>query len=391
MTWLSKRLALMAALAVCVASAASAHHAAASRKLATGAATSAATPRGSDGTGTASSEWLDCTPGMSHSAAMPAAGEDCAAVYDPVGRRMVLFGGKDDTNRNLDEVWTLDLERFEWRRIDIQGPKPPPSEDHTLIYDPVGRRMILFGGENGLTTGKTWSFDLQTYRWRDLTDTTGPVREDHIAIYDSRRKRMVVWGGRDNTGTIDYVNISDLFALDLDPASPTFEKWIHIPIGKERAPGRSDHAAIYDARRDRMVVFGGWDKAAKAYLDDTWTFTFAAPPDSGGEWKKVRAKLSHPPRRRHVVGVYDEAHDWFVVFGGFGDEGFLNDVWAFDLARDEWINITPGPQPRLDQLAIYDPGHQKLLLYGGDAHWARKFHDLWELRVRPEVSADSLR
>jgi len=89
--------------------------------------------------------------------------------------------------------------------------------------------------------------------------------------------------------------------------------------------------------------------------------------------------------------VYDEARDWFVVCGGFGDEGFLNDVWAFDLGREKWINITPGPQPRLDHLAIYDPRRESLLLYGGDAHWATKFHDLWELRVRPGVSADSLR
>jgi len=106
---------------------------------------------------------------------------------------------------------------------------------------------------------------------------------------------------------------------------------------------------------------------------------------------QVRTKTSHPAQRRHVVGVYDEARDWFVVCGGFGDEGFLNDVWAFDLGREKWINITPGPQPRLDHLAIYDPRRESLLLYGGDAHRATKFHDLWELRVHPGVSADSLR
>jgi hypothetical protein len=55
------------------------------------------------------------------------------------------------------------------------------------------------------------------------------------------------------------------------------------------------------------------------------------------------------------------------------------------------MNITPGPQPRLDHLAVYDPRRREMLVYGGDAHLARKFHDVWELSVRPNTTADSLR
>lgn len=381
MSRLRTRLALLAALAASFAGETSAPSLVAARTPAAGRRANGVSP----------SRWLDRTPMMSGSPALPAAAEDCAAIYDPVGRRLVLFGGKNDADQNLDEIWALDLDRLVWRRIDVQGDTPPPSEDHTLVYDPVGRRMILHGGENGLTSNKTWSFDLERGRWRDMTDSTGPAREDHTAIYDSRRKRMVIFGGRENTGTIDYVNISEVFALDLEPRSPSFERWAELPAGKDRAPGRSDHAAIYDAPKDRMVVFGGWDKAKKEYLDDTWAFTFASAGDSAGIWRKIKTKSSHPPKRRHVVGVLDEGRNWFVICGGFGEEGFLNDVWAFDLTRDVWINVTPGPQPRLDHLAIYDPRRRGLLLYGGDAHWARKLHDLWELQVRPDVSADSLR
>lgn len=80
-----------------------------------------------------------------------------------------------------------------------------------------------------------------------------------------------------------------------------------------------------------------------------------------------------------------------MICGGRGDEGFLMDVWAFDLGEDLWINITPGPQPRVDHMAIYDPKDHRLLMYGGDAHWSRKLHDLWELEIHAAVSADSLR
>jgi hypothetical protein len=310
---------------------------------------------------------------------------------DTVANRLVLFGGKDDADRDGNEVWTLDLDRFTWSRPDIQGPVPPGCEDHVAIFDPVGHRMIVHGGENGLTANQTWSLDLKTFRWRDLTDSTSPAREDHTAIYDSRARRMVIFGGRDNTGTVDYVNEWRLLAFDLDPRSPKFEKWVELECGDVHAPGRSDHGAVYDPIKNRMVVFGGWDKVEHRYLDDTWACDFADTPDGKGRWKKIKAKNSHPPMRRHESGIYDAQRNWFVVYGGFGDQGYLNDVWAFDLTRDVWMNITPGPQPRLDHLAVYDPRRGQMLVYGGDAHLARKFHDVWELDVHTGVSADSLR
>ena len=47
-------------------------------------------------------------------------------------------------------MWTLDLDRFLWSKPAITGPAPPESEDHVAIFDPVGYRMIIHGGENGL-------------------------------------------------------------------------------------------------------------------------------------------------------------------------------------------------------------------------------------------------
>ena len=354
-------------------------------------APASAAPTSSPERGSSPGDWLDRTPQFGSAQRIPPAAEDCTAIVDTVANRIVQFGGKGDDNRDLNELWTMDLDRFVWTKVESRGPTPPEREDHVAIFDPVGYRMIVHGGENGLTSNGTWSLDLKSLVWRDLTDSTTPAREDHTAIYDNRGRRMVIFGGRDNTGTIDYVNEWNLPALDLDPKSPTFEKWTELKCGEVHAPGRSDHAAIYDPIKNRMVIFGGWDKQAHVYLDDTWTYTFASEKDGAGAWKKIKTKESHPPARRHVVGVYDAARNWFIVCGGLGDQGFLNDVWAFDLTRDVWINITPGPQPRLDHMAVFDPRRGQMLLYGGDAHWSRKFHDVWELAVRPGVSADSLR
>jgi hypothetical protein len=340
-------------------------------------------------TGNTLSQWFDRTPTISPSPAWPSVAEDCAMIYDPVKHRIVLFGGKNDDNQNVNDVWAFDLEQNAWQKIAVGGESPPPSEDHVGIYDPIGYRMIVHGGEDGSPWNNTWSFDLAAHRWRDMTDSTAPAREDHTAIFDGHGKRMVIFGGR------DYYNdkIYEIRALDLDPGSPTFEKWQNLTVEKKHPEGRYDHVAVFDSLKNRMIIYGGWDKEKKEYLDDTWAFYFA-PLDSGettGYWEKIKAKKSHPPKRRHAVGAYDSARNWFIICGGFGDEGYLNDVWAFDLTNEVWMNITPGPQPRIDHQAIYEPRSGRLILYGGDARLRTKFHDFWELEIQPGVSLDPLR
>ncbi|MCG3158328.1 MAG: hypothetical protein DKINENOH_04970 [bacterium] len=315
------------------------------------------------------------------SQAWPSAAEDCAIIYDPVNRALVLFGGKDDADSNRAETWAFFLTTGQWQNLTGDHQQPPPSEDHTAIYDPVSHRMLLYGGENGPTSNALWSLDLNTQRWRNLTDSTAPRREDHTAIYDSRGRRMIIFGGRDN----ERYNLAEVWALDLDPASPTFEKWSNLTFSQKYNPGRVDHVAVFDSVKNRMVIFGGWDKEEKEYLGDTWGFSLA-----DNRWYKIKTKHSHPPQRRHAVMALDGRRNWAILCGGFGEEGYLNDVWAFDLTDDVWINLTPGPQPRIDHQAVFDPVAGRLLLYGGDARLRTKFHDLWELRVAPQFSPEIL-
>jgi hypothetical protein len=65
-------------------------------------------------------------------------------------------------------------------------------------------------------------------------------------------------------------------------------------------------------------------------------------------------------------------------------------VWAFDLDADIWINVTPGPQPRIDHHIAYNPMLHGIMLYGGDARLGPKFHDVWELRIDPDLQREAL-
>jgi hypothetical protein len=64
---------------------------------------------------------------------------------------------------------------------------------------------------------------------------------------------------------------------------------------------------------------------------------------------------------------------------------YMNDAWVLDLTADVWIPLTPGetgPQPKINQQAVYDSDTDSVIVYGGipqDEHSVP--HDVWELRV----------
>jgi hypothetical protein len=331
--------------------------------------------------------WVDRTPLDEPASARPGGSEDSSAIYDPVRGRMVVYGGKDDADLSSKETWAFDPAERAWERIETQGRTPPASEDHTAIYDPVGHRLILHGGENGPTTNKLWSLDLETSTWRELTDSDAPRRESHSAVYDARGKRMIVFGGFDR-GDLD---LYDVWAMDLDPASPTFEKWQNLTVAEGRPFGRIDHAAAYDPGKNRLIFYGGWTKARQGLFGDTWAFYLPESPESQGRWMKIETAPAAPPARRHGVAVHDSDRNLFVLFGGQGQTGYLNDVWALDLTRDVWMEVTPtepGPMARIDHQAVYDSRAGSLLLYGGDGGLDDlKLHDVWELTLAPATSS----
>src|SRR5206468_9366629 len=117
--------------------------------------------------------------------------EDAALAHDPVRHRVWLYGGKGDDDVNLNELWALDLASKRWSRVPSDGPRPPPREDHTLVFDQANDQLVLFGGEDGDTSNETWAFDLSRGVWHEITGPSSPELESHVAIYDPRGQRMV--------------------------------------------------------------------------------------------------------------------------------------------------------------------------------------------------------
>ncbi|HEX5217835.1 MAG TPA: kelch repeat-containing protein [Vicinamibacterales bacterium] len=232
---------------------------------------------------------------------------------------------------------------------------PPARAHHSIVYDAATRRVLIFGGSTSLDGGKTymtfddaWAFD---GKWRGL-GSTGAERSGMAVAFDTKRRRVVAFGGYCPCQKTAGGRYADLLEL----RDGKWQKISEIPSRPS-----TDSRMVYDARRDRLVLFGGSGPNNQAHAD-TWEF-------DGATWRRFEG--AGPEQRGDFAMTYDEGRGRTVVFGGIAASGPLGDTWEFDGAA--WTRVaTDGPAPRFSISAVYDAKRERVILYGGgdDETWA---------------------
>jgi len=106
-----------------------------------------------------------------------------------------------------------------------------------------------------------------------------------------------------------------------------------VPTSARPSP-RTDASLVLDARRQRLVLFGGGDLKADGvvYSPDTWVLPLAA----GASWSATSPAGESPEVRDGAAAVYDPRSDQVILLQGrVGYRGGYyfdseNDVWAFE-------------------------------------------------------------
>ena len=121
---------------------------------------------------------------------------------------------------------------------------------------------------------------------------------------------------------------------------------------------RRAHAVAYDALRERIVLFGGYDGPADAVLGDTWEW-------DGTAWMQL-ADFGPAPRARSAMAF---AGGRVILFGGSapgerGADDFFNDTWEWT-GRLWKQRQDIGPHPRWSHAMSYDTVRKRLVIFGG--------------------------
>ncbi|HKQ58675.1 MAG TPA: kelch repeat-containing protein [Candidatus Eisenbacteria bacterium] len=295
---------------------------------------------------------------------MPSVRRGHSVIVDPIRQRLVVFGGEGPLSY-MNDVWTLPLNGPPiWTQLNIYGTLPTPRVGHAAIYDPVRDRMVVVGGYGTIgSLQEIWTLNLYgTPQWSRIIPSGTPPASVYLAttIYDPVRDRIVGFGGISSG-----VYFNDAWTLSLSvPAT-----WGRIDPPGPRAGGRIEHAAIYDAARDRMIVSGG-----------TWADIWALPFAPGAAWEKLAASGSVPAVYSHVA-VCDSASDRMVVLGN-------GNFWSFPLGGGAWSPInpaTPPPANRWDAAVAVDAAHQRMVIFGGVGPYSY-LNDTWLFPLRGQTA-----
>src|SRR5206468_3614756 len=121
-------------------------------------------------------------------------------------------------------------------------------------------------------------------------------------------------------------------------------------------PRRSWHVAVFDSRRNRLLLCGG------AFHGTLWSYELVTRT-----WSEI--PLTAPgPDLVGACGIYDPIRDRVVVFGGrnsYGDPSA--DTWVLDLrGAPQWTKLSAtGLTPREEASAAYDPVGDRMIVFGG--------------------------
>lgn len=282
----------------------------------------------------------DSAPGDSAGIGAPPARAHHRLVAVPPGN-VLLVGGSTRTDSGyvwFDDVWSWRADSESW----IPSPPLPfARSSHALAYDRARDEVVLIGGIGGpgdSASGAVWAAAGKDWQKRD--ELRGDGWGEPAACYDTARERVVVFGGWDR----DNEFRGDTWEWDGQNL---------VRAGRAGPAPRAGHDMTFDPVQSRCILFGG--RGADGFPTDTWAW-------NGDVWEMVATGAESPPPRWFFGMATDHRRERVVVFGGANAEDGLDDTWEWDGATWRRIDVSGPPARGMSRIAF---DGEQIVLFGG--------------------------
>lgn len=293
---------------------------------------------------------------------------------------MILFGGIDSTQNNLNDTWALSYisnsstspPTIQWTNL---NPTNPPSirNGAAMTSNLNLAEIILFGGQsNDGFLSDVWRFNFpSTWSQDSIQSSTNPTGRSQATIaFDYPNGRYILFGGE----TAEGLN-QETWAY-----YSTTMKWVNLtpdPIPANYPVARSQAVMATDTL-GTILLFGG-NGGDEGLLNDLWSFNAET-----STWESISPLdlSTYPSARYGATMTFDNAlANTFLLFGGFDGETALNDTWSYDKTTNIWTELTLSTSPPVLEFAtmVYDIASGQSFLFGGTSDGTTPLDDTWTL------------
>jgi hypothetical protein len=312
--------------------------------------------------------------------------------YDQANKRVVLFGGGNaQTPRGDVGTWTYTPASNTWAQLNLDL-QPPARANSALVYDPVNRKVVLFGGDRlNQLVADTWIFD--GIKWEQRMPPISPSpRAGHAMLWLPKAQKILLLGGYGYTSTTDYYgDLSRPLPLEAWTYDVKADRWDLVqrleavkkgmPPAGPTSPGRFFFQAAVD-ENDRIAALDA-DRALWMWSPESFSADAAGTSAYGVKPGTVVQR----------TGPYDPG--WYSEGLPAADPARVEAELAA-LPGNHWVRRQPPKRPRMntdwgsaiyaadtDQIIRFSGGHAA---YGGTAPLVYDIRtDRWSIPFAPEI------
>jgi len=327
-------------------------------------------------------QWNQANPSAS-----PSARIEPAMAFDTSSDKTVLFGGADIGGfppTNFNDTWTWD--GTDW------SPATPTSTPGGryfagMAHDLLRARTVLYGGLTATFFGgnyndDTWEWDGSNWNQVATTSTPGslignPGVAQHSMAYDTIGQRIVMFGGELFQGIVPAPNVTLLYdGTNWTQASPA------------TAPPRRAQAAMCEAPTlGGVLLFGGTNfnnppgPGGEILWNDLWVYSVATDT-----WTELTPTGTLPAPRAGASLLFDTVSSVYILHGGYVEDpanpGMSipdSETWQFN--GSSWTNISSTASnptgPRVRFASANGPNGCSVLFGGSSAFFGTNYADSW--------------
>ncbi|HEV3440799.1 MAG TPA: hypothetical protein VG122_25825, partial [Gemmata sp.] len=280
-------------------------------------------------------------------------------TYDNEAKAFVLFGGGNlQTHRGDSGTWNFSPEIGAWEQIETKG-TPPVRANSRLVYDPVHKLTVLFGGDQlNQLIADTWLFDSTKKTWIERTPVVSPSpRGGHALLWLPKAKKILLLGGYTYTSTTDYcASLYKPLPLEAWTYDVPANQWDIIkrweqdsPIG----PPQTFLAAAVD-EDDRVLVLDSQNRS--------WTCQFDLSKHDATGTKKLGVEPGATVRRS---GSHDPK--WYTEGRRAPDPSAVAERLE-KLPTNQWVILPTPNAPKMNMdwgSAVFDSKNDKIIRFSG--------------------------